>query len=253
MKVIAQSTATTKLPYFHLAYLAANNFKGLTRTLPMFTGGLILLFAIIISVKSIKSSLNLWLRLAIVLSIVAILLIILLNSVDMSIGYYPSHSISRMSDAFQRYADKNDGVLPDAKNWCDNLIIGGCLGPRDFEFDGGDVLYGESAFAFNSNLAGGKTSDIPPDTILLFETDLGHDVNSREATVSSRSFFDDAFKKSNSVSYCINVNISEKRWNQSGGLEILSNRYNDEKGCDILFVDGHTEFVPAKKIKNLIW
>lgn len=79
MKVIAQSTATTKLPYFHLAYLAASNLKSLTRTTPIFAWGIILLLAIFISVKSIKSSLHVWLRTIIVLLVVVILLVIMLT------------------------------------------------------------------------------------------------------------------------------------------------------------------------------
>ena len=253
MKVIAQSTAITKLPYFHLAYTAANNFKTLTTKYSGFTGGLILLIAIIVSVKTVKSSLNVWLRSAVILSVVAGLLVFFLNSYELDMVYFPSHSIISMNDSFKKYAADNDGLLPDAETWCDDLILCGCAGPESFLFEGGDVLNGESAFAFNSNLSGKKLSDIPPDTVLLFETGLGHDPENRKTTVASRTFFDDAFKKSTSVGYYMRIKISETRWNQSGGPEILTKRYNDGKGCDILFADGHVEYVPAKKIKDLKW
>jgi len=42
-------------------------------------------------------------------------------------------------------------------------------------------------------------------------------------------------------------------WNQSGGPEILSTRNHAGDGCNILYVDGHVEFVRTKDINNLKW
>jgi prepilin-type processing-associated H-X9-DG protein len=44
-------------------------------------------------------------------------------------------------------------------------------------------------------------------------------------------------------------------WNQSGGPELLAtdNHIKFEKGCNILFADGHVEFIRAEDINNLRW
>ena len=42
-------------------------------------------------------------------------------------------------------------------------------------------------------------------------------------------------------------------WNKSGGLEILSYENHYVKGCNILFNDGHVEFVKPKKLSKLKW
>ena len=55
----------------------------------------------------------------------------------------------------------------------------------------------------------------PPDTVLLFETKGG--------------------------------------WNQFGGKELLMPEHHRDKGCNILFNDGHVEFVRKKRLGNLNW
>jgi prepilin-type processing-associated H-X9-DG protein len=42
-------------------------------------------------------------------------------------------------------------------------------------------------------------------------------------------------------------------WNQSGGPEILSTENHKGQGCNILFNDGHVEFVKIKDINKLKW
>lgn len=42
-------------------------------------------------------------------------------------------------------------------------------------------------------------------------------------------------------------------WNQCGGPEILSTDNHRGEGCNILFNDGHVEFVKIKDINNLKW
>ncbi|MFH1369948.1 MAG: H-X9-DG-CTERM domain-containing protein [Planctomycetota bacterium] len=38
---------------------------------------------------------------------------------------------------------------------------------------------------------------------------------------------------------------TEDGWNQSGGLELLTNENHHGEGSNILFCDGHVEFVEA--------
>jgi prepilin-type processing-associated H-X9-DG protein len=42
-------------------------------------------------------------------------------------------------------------------------------------------------------------------------------------------------------------------WNQVGGSEILTTENHQGEGCNILFVDGHIQFVKTKGLQNLKW
>jgi len=42
-------------------------------------------------------------------------------------------------------------------------------------------------------------------------------------------------------------------WNQSGGPEILTTDNHQGEGCNIVFVDGHVEFVKTEDLNNLKW
>ena len=42
-------------------------------------------------------------------------------------------------------------------------------------------------------------------------------------------------------------------WNQHGGKEILTTKNHKDKGCNVLFNDGHVEFVKAEDIGKLKW
>ena len=42
-------------------------------------------------------------------------------------------------------------------------------------------------------------------------------------------------------------------WNQTGGPEILTTDNHNGNGCNILFNDGHVEFVRTEDINDLKW
>ena len=46
---------------------------------------------------------------------------------------------------------------------------------------------------------------------------------------------------------------SQPGWNQAGGPELLTTDNHQGKGANILFVDGHVEFVKAENISKLRW
>lgn len=73
---------------------------------------------------------------------------------------------------------------------------------------------GSSSYAMNKNIEKWGTK-APPDMVLLFETSAG--------------------------------------WNQAGGPEILSTKNHRGEGCNILFNDGHVEFVKTEDLNNLKW
>ena len=42
-------------------------------------------------------------------------------------------------------------------------------------------------------------------------------------------------------------------WNQVGGPEILTTEYHEGEGCNIVFLDGHTEFIYTRNLHKLKW
>ena len=73
---------------------------------------------------------------------------------------------------------------------------------------------GPSSYAMNKNIDE-QGPNAPPDMVLLFESKPG--------------------------------------WNQSGGPELLTMENHQGEGCNVLFCDGHYEFVEAEKIEELRW
>ena len=86
--------------------------------------------------------------------------------------------------------------------------------PSEKEFRCPIACEGPCNYAMNKNIER-LGANAPPDMVLLFETSPG--------------------------------------WNQCGGPEILSTDNHTSEGCNILFNDGHVEFVKIKDINNLKW
>jgi prepilin-type processing-associated H-X9-DG protein len=42
-------------------------------------------------------------------------------------------------------------------------------------------------------------------------------------------------------------------WNKAGGPEILTIENHEGKGCNVLYADGHVEFIKPDKISQLKW
>jgi prepilin-type processing-associated H-X9-DG protein len=42
-------------------------------------------------------------------------------------------------------------------------------------------------------------------------------------------------------------------WNQSGGPELLTTDNHKGDGCNVLFVDGHVDFVKTEDLNKLRW
>lgn len=120
-----------------------------------------------------------------------------------------------IAKAMQVYANNHNNQYPTVDKWCDLLVMYCEVGPHQFVCPSSDAKEGESSFAFNKNLIGKKPAELPPDIVLLFETKGG--------------------------------------WNQVGGPELLSVENHNGKGCNILFNDGHVEFVRKKQLGKLNW
>jgi prepilin-type processing-associated H-X9-DG protein len=124
-----------------------------------------------------------------------------------------STNLCDLGRAIHTYASDNNDVLP-SQRWCDDLKNAEVM-PETFICKASFTTKGQSSYAFNKNLIGRKLSAIDSNSVMVFETFHG--------------------------------------WNQVGGLEILSIQNHDGKGCNIVFVDGHVEFVSTKDIPNLCW
>jgi prepilin-type processing-associated H-X9-DG protein len=121
------------------------------------------------------------------------------------------------------YAENNKGQYPTADKWCDLL--------EPYYKDNNKVLIcpatknkklgcaidpnakNQCSYAINPNAK--RDCRFPATTILLFESNPG--------------------------------------WDQSGGPELLTTQNHGDKGCNVLFCDGHVEFVRAENINNLRW
>ncbi len=117
--------------------------------------------------------------------------------------------------AFYIYAQDNSNSYPTPEKWCDLLVMNYEVKLEYLVCKSSDAKIGESSYALNKNIAGKKYSEVPPDTVLLFETLRG--------------------------------------WNQVGGSEMLTTENHKGKGCNVLFNDWHVEFVKAERIAELKW
>ncbi|MBN2377126.1 MAG: hypothetical protein JXD22_12035 [Sedimentisphaerales bacterium] len=103
------------------------------------------------------------------------------------------HDLQILTRAMQEYCEQNEGTLPDADAWCDQLVesaeseeyfsIGSFLGGRRGPSSNSEK---RSCFAFNKNLGGYRLSEIDRPTVLLFETrDFGWNQNGTLASLPS--------------------------------------------------------------------
>jgi energy-coupling factor transporter transmembrane protein EcfT len=113
------------------------------------------------------------------------------------------HNLYILREAIIDYANQNEGHLPDASSWCDDLMTyNKNLGISDFQHPIPERynLNGMCHFAFNEALSSKRLSDIPGGTVLLFE--------------------------------------ANGDWNLSGGPEMLETRRSENGYIEIISVDG---------------
>ncbi len=148
-------------------------------------------------------------------------------------------NLKELGMAMMVYANDNDDQLPPADRWCDLLISKGKVSPKSLVCPGSDAVEGESSYAMNINAVGKKLNELSPDMVLLFETDAGKEAGPRMEVIDTRA----------------NHPVYSKRWNQAGGSEIMRTEHelNCQPGCNVLFVDSHTEYVDGDKLQKLRW
>jgi prepilin-type processing-associated H-X9-DG protein len=126
-------------------------------------------------------------------------------------------NMSGLGKAMLIYANDNNDMFPTPAKWCDLLVEYQNVSKQTFACPAALMQYRSSDqcnYAMNKNVEELGTN-APPDMVLLFETQPG--------------------------------------WNQSGGPEILTTDNHWGTGCNVLFVDGHVEFIKAEYLNNLKW
>ena len=155
--------------------------------------------------------------------------------------------VSQIAKLMRYYAEEdNDGYLPDNENWCDQLIISMEMWPEQLVCRVSCAVIGESSYAINRNVAGRRLSELDPNCVLLFETDLGE--SSPLVSIESRACYEVLDLDPNDSAM-----VASLRWNQSGGPEILTVEHHQGKGCNIVFVDMHTQFTKLEDLGQLNW
>jgi len=149
--------------------------------------------------------------------------------------------------ALQIYADDYDDQYPTAEKWCDLLIAYIEVSPKQLVCKDSDAKIGESSYAFNKNLIGKRPTEVPPDVVVLFETNFGKNPVGRQALLAERDwhkFLDYPDSEEKVYKLC---------WNQVGGPELVTFENHGGKGCNILFNDLHIEFVRTERLGELKW
>lgn len=162
-------------------------------------------------------------------------------------------NLKAMSTAMMVYANDYDDRLP-TENWCDLLLEECDMSPRDFVCPESDAVDGESCYAMNKHVAGKKLSDLPPNMVLFFETELGVETGPRTGSITDRRHYE--FLNEFGNVYDKNAKVYKDRFNQLGGPEdifVTAHTGNNSGGCNVTFVDGHTEFVREEDIDGLQW
>lgn len=163
--------------------------------------------------------------------------------------------LSGLGKAMLVYANDNNDEYPTADKWCDLLIQYADVRPKQLICPKSGAKTGESSFAMNKNIIGKKVSEIPPDVVLLFETNFGKDPSGRQELLGHRDWYEffsleyQRWGKKHDAS----DKVYKLRWNQFGGPEILTFENHRGKGCNILFNDYHVEFVTPERLGELKW
>jgi hypothetical protein len=134
-----------------------------------------------------------------------------------------SANIKNFGLCISAYTAKHNNMYPPANSWYDEIVKDFHVGREWLHCPVDSKIKGDkSSYAFNINLVGRKASEVPPDTVLLFET---------------------------------NPAI-----NPVGGPEILSGKKHHKDhniyhswGSNIVFADYHVEFVKEEDFSKLRW
>jgi len=123
------------------------------------------------------------------------------------------HNLSAIGKSMLVYAYDNDGEFPTPGKWCDLLIEQADATEKQFTCPAAEQ---KDTGSYAMNPAVEKMGiNSPADMVLIFESQPG--------------------------------------WNQVGGPELLTIDNHQGEGVNILFVDGHVEFIAPEDVPDLLW
>jgi prepilin-type processing-associated H-X9-DG protein len=123
------------------------------------------------------------------------------------------HHLRQLGKSMQAYSDRYDQRYPIKNMWCDLLVEHADVNEITYVCRGALENGDQGRCHYAINPNCGQNS--PNDVVLLFETKGG--------------------------------------WNQFGGPELLTTEQHKGEGCNILFNDGHVEFIETKQLSELRW
>jgi len=153
----------------------------------------------------------------VVIPIIAILMGILMPAIGPSRTLAQrivcGHNLSAIGKSMLVYAYDNDGEFPTPGKWCDLLIEQADATEKQFTCPAAEQ---KDTGSYAMNPAVEKMGiNSPADMVLIFESQPG--------------------------------------WNQVGGPELLTIDNHQGEGVNILFVDGHVEFIAPEDVPDLLW
>jgi hypothetical protein len=124
------------------------------------------------------------------------------------------NNLKQLSIAIKIYSRDNNDKFPSAANWCDaiNTTVGS---PRVFQCP--DNLSLRCAYAYNKKVSGMEEGKVDPQTVVLFESNLG--------------------------------------WNGAGGPNDVAMRHRRQSNQLVIvgFADGSVQQIPASRLSTLRW
>lgn len=157
-------------------------------------------------------------------------------------------NLQLIGTAFVDHATRFNGKVVDSDKWCDLIMEEAKLEPWTLSTDSS---IGESSYALNKYVSNMRLSDIPPEVVLLFETNSGSEDIQPKILLKDRQFADsydfDPYRDPNKTK------VNKNQWNQTGGPESLKldERYQD--GCNVLFADGTARWIRVDQLPDLKW
>jgi prepilin-type processing-associated H-X9-DG protein len=143
-------------------------------------------------------------------------------------------NLCRLGKAMLMYANEHNNQLPAPSRWCDLLVSVGRVDPNHFRCRG--------------------TQENPWKTICPVEVYLCL----RHRSANQQKGPCDYAMNEHATSLSLEPDVvlcheTRSGWNQVGGPELLTTDHHDGRGCNIMFLDTHVEFVPAERLGQLKW
>jgi hypothetical protein len=125
--------------------------------------------------------------------------------------------VAHISYRLEEYASRNQGTLPNAENWSEELLgkDGSPLFKDCLKCPCAHAPEGPCSYALNKNVTGMTLSELPSNVVILFET--------------------------------------KSAKNPVGSKELIIADNHKGKGGMVLFADRHIAFVRAEDFNNLRW